>query len=80
MRTSLLLVLAFAYALNIQAKADKLRVIWNNDPGTTMTIGWNQVSGKFPKVEYSAQAGARVIREATPSCYIRVCTIILCAS
>ena len=29
-------------------KADKFRVMWREDPATTMVIGWNQVSGSNP--------------------------------
>lgn len=33
-------------------KTDKYRCIWRDDPATTMTIGWNQRSGKQPIVYY----------------------------
>ena len=33
-------------------KNNKYRLIWNDDPSTTMTIGWNQISGANPTVYY----------------------------
>ena len=33
-------------------KNSKYRLIWNDDPSTTMTIGWNQISGANPTVYY----------------------------
>lgn len=36
----------------MQAKTDKFRCIWRDDPATTMTISWNQVSGSNPVVYY----------------------------
>ena len=33
-----------------QAKVDKLRIMWRDDPATTMVIGWNQISGSAPEV------------------------------
>jgi len=45
--------LVFVFVVNVaQAKVDKLRLIWNDDPATTMTIGWNQANGKQAVVEY----------------------------
>lgn len=35
-----------------QAETDKYRLIWNDDPSTTMTIGWCMVSGSDPYVKY----------------------------
>ena len=34
------------------AKTDKYRCMWRNDPATTMTIGWNQISGNSPTLYY----------------------------
>ncbi len=36
-------------------KNDKYRLIWNDDPSTTMTIGWNQKSGKNATVYYDTR-------------------------
>lgn len=36
----------------IFAKNEKYRLIWNDAPATTMTIGWNQTGGKNAKVHY----------------------------
>ena len=35
-------------ALDSMAKSDKFRLMWREDPATTMVIGWNQVSGGKP--------------------------------
>ena len=46
-------ILSFAvlwFAQSLTANTDKHRLIWNDDPQTTMTIGWNQVSGQNAKV------------------------------
>ena len=37
---------------SVYAKSDKFRCIWRDNPATTMTIGWNQVSGSSPVVHY----------------------------
>jgi len=37
------------------AKTDKYRCIWNADPATMMTVGWNQVSGTNPVIYYDTQ-------------------------
>ena len=42
-----MLVTCFAYANN-----DKYRLIMVNDPATTITIAWNQISGTSPTVYY----------------------------
>jgi len=34
------------------AKTDKYRCMWRNDPATTMTVGWNQISGNSPTLYY----------------------------
>ncbi len=39
-------------ATSIFANTDKYRVIWVNDPATTATIGWNQISGNNAAVHY----------------------------
>jgi len=39
-------------SLQLVAKTDKYRCMWRNDPATTMTIGWNQVSGANPTLYY----------------------------
>ena len=35
-----------------EAKTDKYRLSWRDDPATTMVIGWNQVSGHAATVHY----------------------------
>ncbi len=47
------LFLSFFIFNNITfAKMDKFRCIWRDDPATTMTIAWNQVSGNNPVLYY----------------------------
>lgn len=43
-----------------QTFSDKYRLIWNSDPKTTMTIGWNQYSGK-PMLHYGLTAETKNI-------------------
>ncbi|WP_339614639.1 fibronectin type III domain-containing protein [uncultured Winogradskyella sp.] len=43
----LLFIIAFSFANN-----DKYRLILVDDPATTITIGWNQISGTSPTVYY----------------------------
>ncbi len=40
------------FANELFAKTDKYRCMWRNDPATTMTIGWNQISGNNPTLYY----------------------------
>lgn len=48
-----LLFLIFHFFSNFAfAKTDKYRCIWRDNPSTTMTIGWNQISGSNPVVYY----------------------------
>lgn len=49
---SLFLVIFVGLPLLVGAKADKFRLIITDDPSTTMTIGWNQVSGHSVAVFY----------------------------
>lgn len=35
-----------------QAATDLYRLVWTDDPATTVTIGWRQLSGTFVKVRY----------------------------
>jgi len=50
-RIVLLLILT-GFANEMFAKTDKYRCMWRNDPATTMTIGWNQISGNSPTLYY----------------------------
>src|SRR3546814_20284108 len=38
--------------LESYANTDKYRIMWRDNPSTTMIIGWNQVSGSNPVVYY----------------------------
>lgn len=52
--TLLLLMLTSCTGVNPQApsiKSDKFRLMWNDDPMTTMTIAWHQYDGK-PTLHY----------------------------
>jgi len=46
-----LLILTW-FANELFAKTDKYRCMWTSDPATTMTIGWNQISGNSPTLYY----------------------------
>lgn len=48
----LTLVLILGLPFGLSGKNNKYRLIWNDDPATTMTIGWNQYSGKDAVVFY----------------------------
>lgn len=49
----ILLFLIFSTLSNLAfAKTDKYRCIWRDNPSTTMTIAWNQISGSNPIVYY----------------------------
>jgi len=40
-----------------EAATDKYRIMWRDDPATTMVIGWNQISGSNPLVRYGTTDG-----------------------
>lgn len=42
-----------------QASLDKIRLVWNDDPATTMTIGWDQFAGEAPMVYYGIKDRGR---------------------
>lgn len=46
------LLILTGFANEMFAKTDKYRCMWRNDPATTMTIGWNQISGNSPTLYY----------------------------
>jgi len=49
---SLLLMTLWMLTSISEAATDKYRVMWRDDPATTMVIGWNQISGNNPVVHY----------------------------
>ena len=53
-RLPLLLLFASVSAL-LSAETDRYRVMWRDNPATTMVIGWNQASGSAPSVYYDTQ-------------------------
>ena len=49
----LLLILFYLFfASDLTAKTDKYRIMWRDDPSTTMVIGWNQIDGAGVAVYY----------------------------
>jgi hypothetical protein len=49
----ILFVLLFIFIHNMAfAKMDKFRCVWRDNPATSMTIGWDQVSGENPTLYY----------------------------
>lgn len=61
MKRTLFLLLAVAAFCNAcqeeltPASIDKIRLAWNDDPATTMTIGWDQVNGEAPVVYFGTK-------------------------
>ena len=47
-----IIVLLFFYLTPTFATTEKYRIMWRDDPSTSMVIGWNQVSGINPTVYY----------------------------
>lgn len=45
-------LLASAASFNASAYTDYYRLVWTDDPSSTMTIGWRQQSGSFSEVRY----------------------------
>ena len=41
------------------ASLDKIRLVWNDDPETTITIGWDQFGGEHPQVYYGTKDKGR---------------------
>lgn len=48
----LLILLCLTFVSELTAKTDKYRIMWRDDPATTLVIGWNQVSGHGVAVHY----------------------------
>lgn len=47
-----ILLLLMFLSLTAHSITDKYRIMWRDNPSTTMVIGWNQVSGSNPVVYY----------------------------
>ncbi len=47
-----LILIYLSFSLEGNAKTDKYRIMWREDPSTTMVIGWNQISGSAVTVHY----------------------------
>ncbi len=47
-----LVLFLITFVTDLAAKTDKYRSMWRDNPSTTMTIGWNQISGANPILYY----------------------------
>ena len=55
-----IILLLFIFTQNIlSAMTDRYRVMWVDDPATTMTIGWEQISGSDPVVYFDKYNGGQ---------------------
>jgi len=53
-------LLLFIFSQNIlSALTDRYRIMWVDDPATTMTIGWEQISGSDPVVYFDKNNGGQ---------------------
>ncbi len=50
-----LLVVFLGLPASISALTDKYRIMWREDPATSMVIAWNQVSGHSPRLYYDTE-------------------------
>ena len=57
MTATLALFLLVLLDLPAHAETDKYRLVWTDDPTTTITIGWGQVSGTATGVKYGTDPG-----------------------
>lgn len=48
----LFLLLVHTLAISAHAATDHVRLAWTDDPATTMTVGWRQLSGTATEVKY----------------------------
>lgn len=58
MRSTLTVLLLFSLVLSpssARGDSEKYRLIWNDDPATTMVVGWNQLSGTNESVHYGLE-------------------------
>lgn len=64
----ILFVLLFTFINNMAfAKMDKFRCVWRDNPATSMTIAWDQVSGENPTLYYGTRDYGTNIDEYTLS-------------
>ncbi len=45
----------FALSAQLWSATDKYRIMWREDPATSMVIGWNQRSGHSPRLYYDTE-------------------------
>lgn len=54
---SILLIMFFSLSIvNVFGETSEYRLVWTDDPATTITIGWTQVGGSDPHVESGLKA------------------------
>jgi len=49
------ILIALVAVLSAQARTDKYRLSWTDDPATTMTVAWNQIDGWRPELRFDTQ-------------------------
>jgi len=54
-KRALLLVFFIGLATSIWGRSERFRVMWREDPATSMVIGWDQVSGSNPRLLYDSR-------------------------
>ena len=61
------ILLSFMMLLSQPASAltEKYRLVWTDDPATTMTVGWRQLSGTFTEVRYRVKGSLASWQSAT---------------
>ena len=52
MKPLFLFIFIFFYSLEVKAKTDKYRLIWNSNPQSSVTIAWCKIDGNGAKVHY----------------------------
>ncbi len=50
-----LIIFLCLFVSDLDAKTDKYRISWRDDPATTMVVGWNQISGTAVALYYDTQ-------------------------
>lgn len=68
------LILFLILQVNLWSKTDRYRVMWREEPSTTMVIGWDQLSGSNPRVRYDVVDHGENVRDyrhrAAPSAVV----------
>lgn len=66
-RIFIIFLLLLAGSLPILAKTGRYRAMWRTDPASTMVLGWEQISGKAPKVYFQEAANPNSLWFEHPS-------------